>query len=123
MDNTASNTPVTVDPFQLNVPSLATVPGEGVIDKNLTTMWALALQGPPATVFTVPAKTSQAVIGWGVMLVPTSTSDGAVEANTTSYFLDAAAGSGILPVKEASSQTSWPNTRDCGSINFAAQGG
>ena len=119
LDNSGNGTPATLNPFDLSVPSLVTSTGEGKIDQLWTTEWASALQGPPAGTVTVPPNTVQPLIGWGVMLVSTSTSDGAVEANTTSYFLVGGAGSGILPTKEDPTRTSWPYTRDCPSINFA----
>ena len=118
LDNSGNGTPATLNPFDLSVPSLVTSTGEGKIDQTLTNEWAQALQGPPAGSITVPPNTVQPLIGWGVMLVSTSTSDGAVEANTTSYFLVGGAGSGILASKEDPTRTSWPYTRDCGSINF-----
>jgi hypothetical protein len=120
LDNGSSAT-VHFDPFQLYVPGLNTVPGEGQIDKTLSTEWALALQGPVAGPATVAANTTMALSGWGVMLVSTSTSDGAVEANNTAYLLDDAPGAGILPVTETPNQTSWPYTPSCGSINFVKQ--
>lgn len=115
LNNSGSSTSVQFDPFQLYVPSV------GQIDKNLSTEWALALQGPVAGPATVPANTTITLSGWGVMLVSTSTADGAVEANNTAYLLDDAPGAGILPVTETPKQTSWPYTADCGSIDFVKQ--
>jgi hypothetical protein len=118
IDNSANATTANFNPFNLEVPTLVTASGEGKIDQTLSNEWAQALQGPPTGPITVPPQTFQSINGWGVMLVSTSTSDGAVEANATSYFLTDAA-SGILPSKEDPTRTSWPYTRDCGSINFA----
>jgi hypothetical protein len=120
LDNSSSSS-VQFDPFQLNVPSLTTVAGEGRVDKTLSTEWATTLQGPVAGPATVAANTTQSLAGWGVMLVSTSTSDGAVEANNTAYLLVDAPGSGILPVTETPNRTMWPDTSDCGSINFTQQ--
>jgi hypothetical protein len=114
LDN-ASSTSVNFDPFQLYVPSV------GQIDQMLSFEWAQTLQGPEAASVTVAAGKVQSLIGWGVMLVSTDTTDGAVEANKTAYFLVDAPGSNILPVSETPNQTSWPYTRDCGSIDFVQQ--
>lgn len=115
VDNSTSAASVLFDPFQLHEP------GVGQLDQTLSTTWAMALQAPVAGPITVPGHTIQSVSGLGVMLVSTSTTDGAVEANMTSYFLDGAPGSGILPDKENSSQTSWTYTQSCTAIKLAQQ--
>src|SRR5579872_5433438 len=108
IDN-ASSAAVNFDPFQLYVPSV------GTIDQMLSFEWAQTLQGPEAAPVTVPAGKTESLAGWGVMLVSTSTTDGAVEANQTAYLLVGGAGSNILPVSETPNQTTWSYTRDCGS--------
>jgi hypothetical protein len=113
LDNSASAASVMFDPFQLYEP------GVGQLDQTLSTTWAMALQAPVAGAVTVPGNTTQSLNGIAVMVVSTSTTDGAVEANMTSYFLDGAPGSGILPDKESSSQTSWPYTESCTAIKLA----
>jgi hypothetical protein len=117
LDNRGSGTATSFNPFDLEVPNLVTASGEGKVDSTLSNEWAQALQGPPASPITVPPSTLEPLAGWGVMLVSTSTSDGAVEANVTSYVLVDSAG-GIVASKEDSTRTSWPYTRDCGSIDF-----
>jgi hypothetical protein len=82
------------------------------------------LLGPFATVpTTVNAKTSINFNpnGFGALVLQTTASDGASEANNTSYFL-AYKGSGnpgnpvILMTKSNANQNSWPNTPNCADI-------
>jgi len=76
---------------------------------------------PAATSKNVPKGANVAVNGYGVIVVPTATVDGATEANQTNYMLNyqsLAGGSGALPTKLNASQTAWPVTPDCRAIHF-----
>jgi hypothetical protein len=70
---------------------------------------------------TIPKGNLVGLDGYSVTIVPTANSNGAVEANQTSYFLTYDTGTsdpGILFSKENSSQTSWPLTEDCTDISY-----
>ena len=68
---------------------------------------------------TIPKGQVVSMAGYDVVVVPTVQSNGAVEANQTSYFLlhdTGAADPGVVLVKADPKRTSWPLTEDCGAI-------
>jgi hypothetical protein len=59
--------------------------------------------------------------GYGALIVQTTASDGASEANKTNYFLtyqNPPANTSVVMSKTNSSQTTWPNTPDCHTIQL-----
>lgn len=69
----------------------------------------------------VAKGTTETLNGAVIAVVSTVATDGASEANKTSYFLlydSPAGGQGVTLVKANPSQTTWPNTPDCTNIIF-----
>lgn len=118
IDNSAGKVNFNFDPTKLYVNSSQ----RDFVDPTLMIYkWVL---GPFASVpQTVPAGANIgfAVSGQNALVVQTANADGSTEANMTSYQLFYNTGSGdpgIFMIKTDSSQTSWPNTQDCGTISL-----
>ena len=99
--------------------AFANVTGQPHIDPGLSLSSLFGVLQQPSV--TVPANTTQGSNGLAALTVPTSTDDGAVEANQTSYFLVYPKQQGepvVIMSKLNSSRTSWPYTPGCLQINY-----
>lgn len=89
------------------------------VDNNLSFSTDL---GVLATVpVTVPHGTKMGINGFSIVVVSTSLSNGAKEASQTNYFLlydTHSSDPGVLPVKTNATQTTWPETDGCRSIQL-----
>jgi hypothetical protein len=91
------------------------------IDTTISLVQAFGLLALAPT--TIPKGKVVGLDGFGVAVVITSASDGAIEANQTSYDLTmpASGGFGFLFTKSNNSQSSWTYTPDCRSITYSAR--
>lgn len=83
--------------------------------------WKLGPFASVPTTVTAGNNIGFAVSGQNALIVQTTATDGASEANKTNYFLSyntAPGDLGVLFVKSDSKQTSWPYTPDCATISL-----
>jgi hypothetical protein len=108
VDNSKMSTAFSFDPAQLYIRDTP----DRFLNPNSQVASVLANFALVAT--TVPAGKSLTLAGYMATTVSTTTSDGAVEANKTSYFLnESGQSSSVVMNKTNSSQTTWPYTPGC----------
>jgi hypothetical protein len=113
VDNSKMNTAFSFDPTQLYIKD---TPNRFL---NPNSQLANVLANFNLVPTMVPAGKSLTLDGYGVTVVSTTTSDGAVEADKTSYFLtESEPSSSVVMNKTNSSQTSWPYTPNCAGITL-----
>lgn len=115
IDNTQSSLDFAFDPARLEN-------GPDHVDTNLS--FAQDLQLAALSPTTITHGTSDTKSGFLVMVVQTSTADGASEANRTKYALNydnlsgGQHGPGVVFLKQNSDQSTWPNASDCHAITY-----
>jgi hypothetical protein len=108
VDNSKMSTAFSFDPTQLYIKDTP----DRFLNPNSQVANVLANFNLVPTM--VPAGKSLTLDGYGVTTVSTTTSDGAVEANKTSYFLnESGQSSSVVMNKTNSSQTTWTYTQNC----------
>jgi hypothetical protein len=118
IDNSGGSASFAFDPAKLYVQQAT----QDFIDSSLSVY--ADIFGPLASVPTTltPGQDLKfSVVGQGALVVSTTTTDGAVEANQTAYFLHynrAPTDPQITLVKSDASRTSWPLTQDCLTITL-----
>ena len=112
VDNTGSKVDFAFDPDRLHLRGASA---------HVDTSLHLPLGPFQAVPMTVPRGVLRGSNGYAGAVFSTSTSNGAVEANKTSYLLDyerASADPGVLSTKDNYQQTEWPFTENCTDIQL-----
>jgi hypothetical protein len=117
IDNTMGTVPFALDSSKLYV----NVGGHQHVDTSITGFLTASVGRPPLQPVTTAKGQSQTTSGYVLVVVPTVSTNGATEANATSYFLLYDTGSadpGVLLTKQDPTRTSWPATDDCRTLSF-----